>query len=520
MTDVGPYSTAKPLFGTLPGWVADTFEQQRLASYALYEAIYWCVPETFKLTSRGAEDMPIYIPSGKAIVETINRYTAPKLSVIADPAFGTSSDQLLAMQVWTDLARRERFYSKFAANKRYGIIRGDWAFHFYADPTRGPGNMISIYATDPGSLFPVYNPLNIDEIIGWDIVEQYTDSEGKLRIKKTAYRKTTMMGGPSPITVEVNGYEVDAWGGPGMKEEDAKITEGFMPLTTLPAPIDQLPVYLIPNFETPGDIFGSSEMRGIERLMAAVNQSISDEELALALEGLGQYWTDAGTPVDPETGEDVPWNLGPGRVTEVPLGGKFARLNGVGSVTPSQDHLAYLHSQLDAAKGMSAVAKGNVDVSVAESGIALMLELGPILGNAEEKELSITDRLTNMFFDLAKWYVAYEGSQFNSLMEITRWIPKYGEKIPPNKSKDVVEIMGLVAAGVISMDYARTKLRLMGYDDMPDNVAMEAQILTEKTARAAIQQDAFGTRTDGEVNNALNDTGGGTGTGTDGSTGG
>jgi hypothetical protein len=505
VTDVSPYATAAPLLGQLPAWIADKQEQQRIASYALYEAIYWTVPDTFKLTSRGAEDKPIYIPTGKQIVETINRYTAPHLQIVPDPMFGDPNAQLLATQVWTDLARRERFYSRFNAAKRYGIMRGDWAFHFYANPLREPGSRISIFAVDPGSIFPVYNPQNIDEVIGWDIAEQYIDSDGKARVRKTSYRKVTGTAGPSPITVEDVGCEVDAWGGPGMDPEETKVTEVFLSLTTLPNPIDQLPVYLIPNFETPGDIFGSSEMRGLERIMAAVNQSISDEELALALEGLGVYWTNAGTPVDPETGEDVPWNIGPGRVVELPTEKTFGRINGITSVTPNQDHLKYLHSQIQAAKGMSNVAQGNVDVSIAESGIALLLELGPIIFVAEEKEQTITDVLTNMLFDLAKWYVAYEGTAFNSLVEQTRWVPRYGDKVPPNKAKDVVELLGLYTAGVVSGVYLRQKLRTMGYSDLPEDAILEAQILQEKTARAAIAQDAFGTRTDGEVNAALND---------------
>ncbi len=187
MTDLSAYSTAKPLLGGLPAWIADPEEQQRIASYSLYESIYWGTPDTFKLVSRGGEDKPIYIPSGKVIVEAMHRYLAPGLEIIPDPAFGTPAEQLAAQQVWTDLSRRERFYSRFNANKRYGLIRGDWIFHLYADPTRAPTTRLSIFAVDPASVFPIWNPLNVDEIIGYHIAEQVLDNESKIRTRRLTY---------------------------------------------------------------------------------------------------------------------------------------------------------------------------------------------------------------------------------------------------------------------------------------------------------------------------------------------
>jgi hypothetical protein len=492
-----PYSTAKPLLGSLPQWVADPQEQRRLASYWLYEAIYWTVPDTFKLVSRGAEDKPIYVPSGRTIVETLHRYLANGLSVIPDPMFGTPNDQLLAQQVWTDLARRERFYSKFNANKRHGIMRGDWVFHFYADPARLPGSKISIFAVDPASCFPIYNPENIDEIIGWHIAEQFLDNEGKEKIRRLTYRKTTGTGGPSPITVEDAIFELDDWGGPAMNQ-DAKPLEVKKPLMTLPAPIDQLPVYLITNFDTPGMIWGSSEMRGLERIMAAVNQTISDEELALAMEGLGVYWTDAGAPVN-EDGEEIDWDLGPGRVVEVPEGKTFNRLSGVSSVAPNQEHLKYLHQVLDEVVGLTPIAKGHVDVSVAESGISRMIEMYPLLARVAEKETTITDVLTNMLYDLAKWYVGYEGGAFNSLVDVTRWIPQYGPKLPPNAEKELDQLVVAAKEKIIPYSYVRTRMRNMGFTDMPPEAEIEATIIAESTARAQVAQDAFGARAEGEM---------------------
>lgn len=257
------------------------------------------------------------------------------------------------------------------------------------------------------------------------------------------------------------------------------------PPQVLPAPIDDLPIYLIPNFQEPGLLWGSSEMRGLERIMAAVNQSISDEELALALDGLGVYATDAGTPVDDDDNE-VGWNLGPGRVVELPDGKQMARITGVSSVTPSQEHLKYLHDMLDQSVGIGDVAKGRTNVDVAESGIALQLELAPLLARVSEKEQVVTDVMANMLFNIGKWYSAYEGTAFNSLWEVSRWVITYGPKVPPNRKQEFDELVTLAGLeGVVPKSYIRTRLRTIGYEDLPDEAALEAEFAKEADAQGA-----------------------------------
>lgn len=501
-TDFDQYSTAKPLLSALPAWINSEFDQKRIAAYQLYEEIYWTAPESFKLETRGQDAFPIYVPAGRIIVETMNRYLANAMTVTVDPEFGSDTEKALANQVMTDLVRRERFYSRFAANKRYGIIRGDWLWHLYADPLRPPGARISIFPIDPASYFPILNPDNLDEIIGAHIVDQFLGEgeqgleKGKAYIRRLTYRKATEAGGPSPITAEDAIYEVDAWGGPNM---DEKIVKQISTVHQLPPPIDSLPIYHIQNFFEPGSPWGSSEMRGLERIMAAVNQTISDEDLTLAMDGLGVYATNAGQPIDPDTGEDAGWNLGPARVVEVPHESFFNRVSGTGSVTPYQDHLAYLHEQIDLATGGGQIARGRVtDVQVAESGVAMLIELAPIINLAVEKEQVVTDVMTNMLFDLAKWYVAYEGSAFNSLMEVTRWVPAYGPKIPPNDQKQFDNIMAMVVNKVIPMEVAWDMLRTLGYE-LPENTEMMGKLLSETQATATVEADAMATRINGEI---------------------
>ena len=65
-----------------------------------------------------------------------------------------------------------------------------------------------------------------------------------------------------------------------------------------------------------------------------------------------------------------------------------------------QQHMEFLKTELKESVGLSDVAIGKSDASTAESGIALMVQLGPILSKSQESESEITDVLTQMFWDL------------------------------------------------------------------------------------------------------------------------
>lgn len=497
-----PYSTIDPLLGQAPAWIADTMEQQRVGSYDMYEEIYWCVPESFSLIQRGEDEDPIYIPAGRAIVETLNRYLANDMKIIPDPQFGTPQEQQNAALFWTDMARRERFYSVFNTNKRMGIIRGDWIFHMLGDPERPEGARVSIETLHPGQLFAIYeldeqgNEIK-DTVIGWHVIEKVMSGNDEY-VKRTTYRKVTETGGPSPITVEVAVFELNAWGGAGQEE---KLVEDIMAPTTFPAPIDQLPIYHIKNFDNGDFLWGSSEMRGLERVLAAIDQGISDEELEIVLNGLGVYATNADAP-------DDGWDLGPGRVVRIPGLGSgqatFQRITGTTTIAPHQDHLKYLHERLDESTGTPAVAKGKVDVTVAESGIALTVQMGPLLARVSEKEQIITDVITNYMFDLAKWIIAYEGTAWNFLLESVRFVPIYGDKIPVNRTERFTEIMSMATAvpvPIMPLSVAWDELRKIGYE-LPENEQLLGMVLEQRQLVATAEADAMAQRIDGEIETA------------------
>lgn len=488
--DLTQWSTSVPFGTTSASWIPD-LDQERINSYAVYESIYWNVPEAFKVVQRGSDTKPIYIPAARQVVETMHRYLAPKLSIVCDQLLGTTAQQAESLAFFEAFARRERLYSKFSSNKRYGLIRGDWLFHITGDETRDEGSRVSFEAIDPAEYFPIYADDQIT-IIGVHLVALMVDEAGDEVIYRQTYRKTNallnppIIGGPSPITVEEAFFEVDAWGGPNMEEKSIAV---IRPATELPPDIVHIPIYHIPNLEEPGSIYGSSELRGIERILIAINQSISDEELELVLNGLGVYVTDAGSPVDEDTGEPIPWNLGPTKVVELPDGKKFERVSGTTSVQPHQEHLNYLHSQLDQSTGMNDITAGRADVKTAESGIALLIRLAPLFARADEKELIITDVLVQMLFDLKSFFAAYEGQNFDAIA----WLPKYGDRLPIDLNKRFEQIMVLASMDppVVSSAWIRKELRKIGWEITESDDAMLKAIIAERD-QIATTVDVFG----------------------------
>jgi len=435
---ITPYSTVAPYFGTLPSWVRAQ-DQERIASYATYEDIYWNVPESFKLVLRGTENKAIYVPSGKIIVETSNRYVGKGLKWRPDPLLGTTTDQTNIMAAFNQLFAREAFASKYNSNKRFGQIRGDWVFHVTGDDTKAEGERISIHAVDPGSYFPLMedeirkggSPNRVAKV---HLAEQFIDTEGvygakgKGLVRRQTYEKlengliqsSTLIADP------------DKW----FDDSKAGTLYEIRPFTLDPL-ITKIPVFHIRNFDQPGHLFGSSEMRGLERLMAGINQGVSDTDIALALDGLGLYATSSQGPVDDE-GNDVDWIIGPGRVVEnVPA--DFRRVSGVSNVKPAYEHVNALMGFMKEASGTPDAAIGKVDVQVAESGVALALELAPIIAEAEEKDQLILDTLGQMAYNISTmWFPVYEGMNFGD----ARLLPVLhaGDKLPVNRKAVLEEV--------------------------------------------------------------------------------
>lgn len=503
LSNFTPYSTASRFTGVVPSWLRQE-DAERIQAYQLYEQMYWNAPETYSLVARGSNDDPIYIPSAKTIVEACNRYLAVGFDFVIDPAGGTPADQDLVHDLMRSLWVRENMYGKFAAQKRYGLIRGDAVWHILADPTKPAGSRISMYEVDPASYFPIYDPDNPDKVIGCHLVDQHVDeeTESTVVIRRQTYRKVP---GTTTITTELSYWESGKWDDRtwgGNKEPVLKLVRVITPETPLPPQITALPVYHIKNIRNPADPFGSSELRGLERVAAAVNQSVTDEELSLALSGLGLYATTSGPPRD-ENDNETNWLLGPGRVVEIGPEDTFTRVQGISSVAPYQDHIALLMKSMKESLGIGDIASGIVDVQVASSGIALRLQMQPLLSANAEKEQEMLNVYDHMLFDLTRmWFPAYEGLTTEGIIAgaVT------GDPLPVDRAAKIKEIIDLVTAQLIPAELARIELVRLGYQ-IPADAANT--ILEEQTALAmALGNDPFYERLRSEATDT-NDTAGG-----------
>lgn len=468
-----PYSTAVGMAGTVTGlenaaptWVPWIIDQQRLQSYRIYEEIFWNVPDTFKLVARGSEDKPIYLPTGRKIVEVCDRYVGNNFTWV-----GSNKS---VQDAFNMLFAREAFLSNFQGNKLYGIMRGDWLWHITGNPKKPAGSRLTIRSLDPSSYFPIYDPEDVDRIIGCRIIEFIEVGDDTL-IKELTYRKQP---GVTPrISSEIQTYEVDEWG-----DMDArKPTQTIQKETLLDPRITALPVYHVRNFNEPQNPFGSSEIRGFERIIASANQAISDQDLALAMDGLGMYASNA-QPVD-EDGNPTEWDIGPGKVANLKGDKKetyFERVSGITSVAGSLEHIKFLLEETFSGAATPDIASGKVDVTVAESGVALLLQLAPILSKAEKKDTLLIDTHNQMFFDILHgWLPVYEQVDFG---EGASCLAHVGEKLPFNRKQRFDELVAMLGLKVIDTQYFRDEMAKLGYQfpaDMAARIQAEVQVLAD-----------------------------------------
>lgn len=463
-----PYSTLKPWLGSPPTWYPQD-AQERVASYLKYDEIYWNDPTQFSLRVLEGED-PIYVPNARTVVDTTAHYLLKGLDIgFEDPEREKEHTNALKQ-----FLRREMFYSRFHTAKHAGVARGDFVLHLTADPTKAQGERLSLTELDAAMVIPVYDEDDYEKLLRVHVVDMWRDDSqgmvGREKVRKLTYEYVTVAG-RKRVQRSEGIYELDPkWYGPTPKLVKTLIPEGL-----LPAQITTIPVYWFKNLDWSGQCFGSSELRGFEGLLRAISQAGTDQGAALSLDGLGVYATDGGRPVG-DDGKETDWEVAPGKVMEVPSGAYFRRVEGMGTVRPSLDHIDYLESKLREAGGLSDVALGRVDVATAQSGIALAIKFMPTLAKIEQRDTAGVDRLTQLFFDWKSWMAAYEGVTITEDIVVG-----IGDKLPSNRTDRVNELNNMLDREVISRKYYRAEMRKLGYE-FPDDI--EQQIEDEKQAEA------------------------------------
>jgi hypothetical protein len=461
-------------------WAPET-DRDRINSYQKYEEIYWSHDTAFRLQD-DTNERPVFMPTPRVIVDTTSHFWMKGLQISSKGATGAALDEFLD---------REEFLPKFHVAKHSGVVRGDFVLHLTADPTKLEGTRISVNSVDPGSYFPEFDDQNLDRILAVNLVEQVMDpiEPDKVFIHRLRYRYV-LVGTQRAVTSQEAWYEVQDW-----FKETRVVVKTIRQEQLLPAPIDTIPVYHFKNQPWQGDPYGSSELRGYEAIQQRINQSATDEDVALALEGLGVYATDAPPPTD-EDGNELPWGIVPGRVVETPSGATFARVKGISTVEPFQSHI---NMMIDGVYEASATFRPHdVDAQVAASGIALAIRFLPTTAKLEERDLFGVARLEQFFFDWKSWHTAFESSTLDGDILII-----LGDKLPTNKTDTLNVYNNLVDRKSVSKKWYREQVAELYGLDMPTN--MDTQIEAENRAAMEFMQTVIPTPPpDGNQSNNAN----------------
>lgn len=498
-----PYSTALPfLSGDIPTWLNE-YDAQRLASYDLYDDLYDNSPVTQHLL-RGDNDAPIFVPTVKRIVNTLSRFVGRGWGYEVDPKAGTPAQQEAVKLAFSNLFRRERILSEFSNGKKEWLRRGDWVWMITGDPNKPEGKRLSVKTIHPRTLFWLFDANDADRKSGVEIVEETMLEDGETpALKIQRWLKANHPDHPSynpdpeaeetddePIVYESLLAEFEDWEDP----EKRVVLEYLRPQEPLEG-IFALPIYSVKNGTSTANPYGESEIKGIESIIAAINQTISDEDLALAIAGLGMFVTDGGGPINEQTNQTEPWNLGPLEVVEVGAGKKFERIEGIKSIEPSQSHIDYLEEQAFGISGINDIALGTRG-AVTESGIALAIRMAPLFDNGDEKDLQINDTFTQMFYDLqTMWFPAYESQNFGDV--IVTSATDTGDRLPFDRKARWDELLAGFEANIFSLEFVHTILvRDFGYE----LGAAELKAALAQAGVKAAQADPYGARSDAELN--------------------
>lgn len=482
----------------MPAWVSDTDDQVRVAAYGGYQNMYDNTPDTFTAAMRGDNDKPLYIPGAVRIVEATNRYLGRDFTWYVKSESGNNDDQATVAGALAMLAVREELPTRFYSLKRNMLLKGDAFFHITLNPAKAAGARISITELDPRRVFKIPNPENDEATDGYYIVDLIYADDGKTQIaRRLSYRKDDNGKDGVQITSQLGFFETGGWDdrfvtSPSLKPvetplayaQDAALRQ-LLSGVPLDPRITALPVYHYRNKRTGGEAWGTSEIAGLETLIVGLNQAVSDEDFTLALQGLGVYVTDSPRPVN-EDGTAGEWVISPGSVLELRGSAtKFERVGGVSTVAPYQEHINMLTKLTDQTAALPEVATGKVDAAVASSGVALRLEMAPILAKNEEKETELLSRSDQMFHDLVQMWLPLDGVSVAPDITVSC---SFADPLPQDRQALITEVATLVAAGLMSKQFAIQYLAAkLGYQ-FPTNMSDTIQQETDEAGRRVAEE--------------------------------
>ena len=520
-----PYETAAVLKRPVPAHVTKLEDSDRVRAYGTYEDIWNNVPEAFAALLRASDD-PLarrYVPAVREIIEATNRYLAQKMETTwtALPGVTITDEQMAEWRGRLDAFwAREEVDILLSNLKRWWLIKGDALIHVTADASKAEGSRVRLTEIEPEQYFPIWDPADGERVLGCYLVSIVLDDEGDNIVQRIEYRRilseedVAKFAAPlGSIFYRLGYFEMDGWDDrdpddelkPVDPPEWAATPDGAVadPLAGFPLDprITTLPVYHLRNRRRGGKPgrFGLSEMQGLESVLAGIIQNTTDEDLAVALVGLGVYWTDSGKSRNAK-GEEIPWEIGPASVAEIEKDSKFGRVPGITTVQPIQDHVTALMDSMRGANAAPAVASGITQSSAEISGVALRIQFMPTLSANGEREAELASKLTQLLYDLHNmWFPVYEA-----------WTPLqvqpgvvFGDPLPPDRNAVITEVMALLTpVQLVSKEWAVAYLaEKLGYDfpiDMLTTAAAEAQATLDAEG-ARIAQEAGQTGGDPEA---------------------
>ncbi|QDF18065.1 portal protein [Microbacterium phage NarutoRun] len=467
-----PYSTAMPYVvadAASGGWQSD-YDRQRLSSYDLYDDMFHNDPARYRLMLRGSDEKPIYVPTAGSIIKSLARYVGKNwgfrvMEPVADPgeeAPEVTPEQIALAQVtFGKLFARERLLSRYRSGVPEWLRRGDWCWFVSADELKAPGRRISVRPIDPRRYFPINGDVtDLSRVTGQQLIEEVMVGD-TIALYVQTWLKASDPGHPDfgqiepeegfPITYSADVFDVKDYDDPLKRKRLTSQEYASVPQEYIEG-ITQLPIYHIKNNEETDDPFGRSDLAGLESMVSGINQAITDEDLALALMGIGMYTTDSGAPVDETTGQPTNWKLGPNRVVETDEGTSFSKVDGIDDVKPFQDHVGYMKSEAQGNAGLSDVSVGTAQNVSAESGIALAIKFSPTQDTVIAKNDNSNGVLSQMLHDLKDWFLAFEQIDLGDVDIVS--VTEDKNLLPFDREGRWKELMEGVTAKLFTIEYA------------------------------------------------------------------
>jgi hypothetical protein len=508
-----PYDTVVPLKVTVPAYVTDEDDILRVRAYVTYSGMWDNLPTIYDALLRSGDD-PLSrraVPVVREIIEATNRYLGQGMETVwtAIPGNTVTDEQMATWTAnWNSFWAREEGGIKFLSSKRWMLIKGDTVFHVTADTSKPEGSRVRLTEVEPEQYFPIWDPADGERLLGVYLASVVQDDEGNDIVQRIEYRKVNSQEQADELAAPLGGiwyrlgfYETDGWDDRAVDADPLKPVDPpeWAPVATDPtqdplngfaldARITAIPVYHIRNRRRGGRIgrFGISDMQGLETLFAGIIQNTSDEDLTVAMDGIGVYYTTSGKPRD-EQGNVVPWVIGPGSIAELEPDGTLGRVPGVGSIQPYQDHIGYLTNVARATNGAPAVASGNVPTDVALSGVALRIHFMPVIAANSEREAEMASKWSQLLYGLLNmWFPVYEGWEALPLQPSV----VFGDPLPPDRNAIITEISTLVTLGIVTKEWAAQYLaEQLGYD-FPKDMVKDAMAEQQAALDAEAQQIA------------------------------